>query len=48
MTVQIKQVMEHYELYCNGRFYCSCQDKREVDEEIEWLEEEFENVEVTK
>ena len=34
MKVEVRHVMEHYEIYINGKFYCSCDNKREVDEEL--------------
>lgn len=34
-TVDIQKVMDHYEVYIDGKFYCSCDSLREVDEELE-------------
>ena len=34
MKVEVRKVREHYEIYVNGEFYCSCDDRREVDEAI--------------
>ena len=34
MNIEIRQVHGHYEIYINGVFYCSCDTKEEVDEEL--------------
>ena len=34
MNIEIRKVMEHYEIYVDGEFYCSCDNRREVDEEL--------------
>lgn len=34
MEIEIKKVSDHYEIIINNRFYCSCDNMREVDEEI--------------
>ena len=35
--VEVRKIMEHYEIYVNGLFYCSCDDRKEVDEELKEL-----------
>ena len=42
MKVEIRHVMEHYEIYANGEFYCSCDNRREVDEELDNMSEQYE------
>lgn len=39
-TVDVRTVREHYEVYVDGRFYCSCDNLREVDKELENYENE--------
>ena len=34
MYVQVKQKKEHYEIYVNGKFYCSADNLKEVQEEL--------------
>ena len=34
MRVIIKPVMEHYEIYINGKFYCSVDNLKELQEEL--------------
>lgn len=34
MNIEIKNVQGHYEIYINGVFYCSCDTREEVDEEL--------------
>lgn len=34
MDIKVKKEMEHYIILINDRFYCSCDNMREVDEEI--------------
>jgi len=41
MKVEVRQVMEHYEIYTNNEFYCSCDNRREVDEELQKLWTDF-------
>lgn len=31
----IVRVMEHFEIYINGKFYCSADNKREAEMEID-------------
>ena len=38
--VRVKKVMEHYEIYVAGAFYCSCDNITEVREELERLEDD--------
>ena len=35
---EMKVVNGHYELYINGKFYCSCDNWAEVNKEIEEFE----------
>lgn len=48
MTISVKNNRGHYEIYCDGKFYCSCDYWDEVKEEIEDLKSEFTNVEVKR
>lgn len=41
-NIKIVKVMEHYEIYRAGSFYCSCDNLSEVQEEIRKMEEEEE------
>lgn len=34
IEVKIKQVNAHYEIYINNEFYCSCDNHREIEEEL--------------
>ena len=34
-TFKIKQAHGHYEIYCNGEFYCSADTYGEAEKEIE-------------
>ncbi len=34
MEITIRQIMGHYEIYVNSSFWCSCDNRNEVDEEI--------------
>lgn len=38
MTCTIKQVRGHYEIYINGKFYCSADTHEEAAREIELYE----------
>lgn len=38
MNIEVRKVREHYEIYVNGYFYCSCDNRREVDEELSNIE----------
>lgn len=40
MVIRIKKVKEHFELYSNGKFICSCDNMDEVNEEIRLIEKE--------
>ncbi len=35
---EVKTVMDHYELYVDDNFYCSCDSWSEINKEIEELE----------
>lgn len=35
MTVEIVPKYEHYEVYIDGKFYCSADDEREAEKEVE-------------
>ena len=35
MTYKIKREREHFEVYINGKFYCSADNEREAASEIE-------------
>lgn len=37
MDYEIRKVKEHYEIYLDGTFMCSCDTKREMEEEIKEL-----------
>ncbi len=37
--IEIVRMMEHYLIYVNGKFYCSCENRNEVDEAIEEINE---------
>ena len=32
--IDVRKVREHYEIYIDGQFYCACDDRDEVNEEI--------------
>ena len=36
-NIKVKQVYGHYEIYVNNRFYCSADNLKEVQEELENL-----------
>jgi len=38
LNIEVRKVREHYEIYVNGDFYCSCDNRREVDEELSNIE----------
>lgn len=42
MRVEIRPVMEHFEIYVDDEFYCSCDNRREVDEELDNMSEQYE------
>lgn len=48
MNIRIKKVKEHFELYSNGKFICSCDNMKEVNEEIKLIEKEEFGDEVCK
>ena len=33
--VQVRRVQEHYEIWVDGQFYCSCDNWTEVQEEVD-------------
>lgn len=35
MTCKIKRNREHFEVYIDGKFYCSADDQREAEDEIQ-------------
>lgn len=35
MIPEIKRVKDHYEVYINGKFYCTADSKKEAKKEIE-------------
>ena len=35
MSYEIKYVHGHYEIYINGKFYCTADNMAEVEEELE-------------
>lgn len=35
--IHIYSVREHYEIYVDDEFWCSCDNRNEVDEEIEYI-----------
>ena len=35
MNYEVKRVYQHYEIYINGKFYCTADNMAEVREEIE-------------
>ena len=37
MDIKVTNRMGHYEIYVMGKFYCACEDMREVEEELEEL-----------
>ena len=39
VNAEIKNVNGHYEIFVNGKFYCSCDNMDEVGEEIAQLKE---------
>lgn len=34
MEIKVCWVYNHYEIYRNGKFYCSCDNQRELKEEL--------------
>ena len=38
MQIKIKQVREHYEIYINGKFYCSADNLKEVEKELSTIQ----------
>ena len=34
MQIKIKKVKEHYLIYVNGKFYCSADNEKEIEEEL--------------
>ena len=40
MKVEVRHVMEHYEIYVDGEFYCSCDNRHEVDKELDNMSEQ--------
>lgn len=44
-VLDVKKVMEHYELFLDGKFYCSC-DINEVDDEITKVKKMYCNLEI--
>lgn len=43
--LSVKKVMEHYELFLDNEFYCSC-DINEVDDEIKKVKKIYCNIEI--
>ena len=39
--VKVVRVREHYEIYVNNKFYCSCDNWTEVNEDLKNLEKEY-------
>lgn len=37
MKIQVIKIKEHYEIYVDDAFYCSCDDLTEVEEELKEL-----------
>lgn len=35
MNYEVKKVHQHYEIYINGKFYCTADNMTEVREELE-------------
>ena len=40
MDIKVMSRMGHYEIYVMGKFYCACEDMREVEEELEELKDQ--------
>ena len=40
MDNKVTNRMGHDEIYVMGKFYCACEDMREVEEELEELKEQ--------
>ena len=38
--VDIRPVYDHYEIWIDGRFHCSCDNLEEVNEEVQLIENE--------
>ena len=43
MDYEIRPVYGHFEIYINGKFYCTADNMTEVDEEIENLKSTIQN-----
>ena len=41
-VIDIKSVEDHYEIYVEGKFYCSC-DKNELSKTIQEIDENYKN-----
>lgn len=39
-NIEVNKIADHYEIGVNGQFYCSCDDMREVRDEIAKIEQE--------
>lgn len=37
MTIEVRKVRDHYEIWIAGVFYCSCETREEVDIELAML-----------
>lgn len=37
MKIEVKKIMEHYEIRIDGNFWCTCDSMNEVDSEIEYI-----------
>lgn len=38
MNIKVTQVKGHYEIYINGKFYCSADNLKEVEKELETIQ----------
>lgn len=38
--IEIKRITDHYAIYIDGQFWCTCESMREVTEELISIEEE--------
>lgn len=38
--IEIKKLTDHYAIYIDGKFWCTCESMREVTEELEEYERE--------
>lgn len=43
MDYEVKHIHGHFEIYVNGKFYCTADNMVEVDEEIENLKATIQN-----